>query len=298
MSRYILNDPDVLINFINNYDNSRKYLFSLKIKSISYTNILESITILPLTLIEIINAYTHQEFEFEVYNIRTFYHNNINHNSLGLSSLKRYYHAHFMFYTKYVPYFRFIYCTKCRSFTNQDPIYRTTLRYCYFDCDVIQQKIFVNNFNDALVRSMTIHSVLEKPDKYFGCVMANGYLDGVWKHYLNGDGMYGDSNDSNDFNSLIDCYNKNTYQRNKQQTQYSTFERIVVRTGNIDEYKYCEKTKSYNHILSTCETTKITNYKIVDHDKFENIITINNLFYEIVNEHMKKTLILQNIIKN
>lgn len=285
MAQIICEHPHELRYFIDNLDKVKtvnvrfRSVYPSRITSLIKT--FECLTIhtpLPQVLIQIIDSYGG-----EVYDIL------ITRNIVGVQGLyRRDIHMHFNFDTDV---FRSLCCIKFKYGGESE--YGSILNTLINDDKILEYKMFQSEKRENPIlldqQQKLLKNYLKQSNiRLKACDSINEYCDNCDNDHSTHVGF--DRNYA--FNSILffNNYSMNTRQYHNMIKHISP-RNINLDNGNIwftEDCKYIKKTNCYKHVLVSDFSSKITQYKIVDHAQFTNILKINKILYEFIDREMKE----------
>lgn len=298
MIQFVLENPDKLIHIITHSIAYECEILRIKLINTDLMNFLIIHTTLPLTLIDIIDSYTNDVINISVSQKIKQQQKQVYVDQYPECGLHQVIHKCFYFNTHsfnsvhYVKYKR-IYS----HVTPQGSEHNWT------------STLSIKN-NKAIEHKMFEHSTLfEYPKKYKRrrVILKKIANDTPW--FLKISKQLTDKNikirDTFDWNIFFDCYINNT--NNHYIIDYDKFSIKLCNNGlsmtskhvsknYVEECYYNNENDCYNHIMANRNNSKLTQYKIIDHEQLLVMIAINKLLSEIINEQLRNMKISENDI--
>lgn len=285
-----------LMKYIEDVDNIKNINIQLRSSWQERFNVLTINIALPQTLIQIIDAYV-----VDVFNILISRHNICTrHNQM---------HMHFNFDTDS---FESTCCIKFRnpriyySTITHDSCgaYNSVLNTFITDNEVLKYKIFHNKKHKYSKKLSQQQKILKTHFKqvnnyfkaYHNCNnCTNTYCNICVNAYRN---ICIDNDDHVDFDQMLlfdsalffNCYSMNTQQIHNT-IKYIPSGHKKHNDGNIyitEDCTYNNKTDCYKQIVVTNKTSKMMQYKIINHKRFTDILVVNKILYEFIDTLMKQ----------
>lgn len=299
MARFVINNSDELIKFIDDKSSKTHHQMNLQlIDSHNANTTSKSITTLPQILIDIINSYLPTQIHVSKYCISDYEYTFDN-------ALCRRYHEHYKFVITnnfsninfaltYCFHFWCDHKLEAKNIFIKEPVY-DTLSCCDIDdnADIFEREIsgypmvylddymlmFENrhpkcarNYLDDASRLLFLNNALANPNEYFG------KADKFVNNFCN----VNDNNCSNVLNDNVffNCYSGDT-------NQYNSLNTNVIRYSNhVEKCERCKDSTDYNYVFVKKYGPTLIKYKVINHEKLMYIIAVNKLLYDIVNERI------------